>query len=90
MEASAAQQTQRNTERRSTRESNPQILENCLSELQRFTLHQLEGFGWRLAFIRRPLFKEPIAVVVNCENNQYGVLEDDGSVNTNHDIHIRH
>lgn len=90
MDASTNKSLRNNVERRSSRESSPQVLENCLSELQRLTLHQLEGFGWKLAFIRRPLFKAPIAVVVNCENQQYGLLEDDGSVNTQHNIQIRH
>ncbi|ABD81453.1 hypothetical protein [Saccharophagus degradans] len=90
MEASAYEQNASQRERRAKRENNTQVLESILSELQRLTLHQLEGFGWRLAFVRRPLFQDPIVVVVNCENSKYGVLEDDGSINVEHNIQIRH
>lgn len=90
MDARVIEKDSAHRERRANRQSNAQVLENILSELQRLTLHQLEGFGWRLAFVRRPLFQEPIVVVVNCENSKYGVLEDDGSINIEHDIQIRH
>ncbi|RYY76962.1 MAG: hypothetical protein EOO52_05585 [Gammaproteobacteria bacterium] len=52
-----------------------------LSEVQRIALHSLENFGWKLAFIRRPLFVPPIVVVKNSEQSKYAVLEEDGSVN---------
>jgi len=66
---------------RGTRSSLPADVYYYLNEVQRIALNSLENFGWQLAFIRRPLFMQPMVVVKNCEQTKFAVLEDDGSVN---------
>lgn len=68
----------------------PHNVDKYLNEDQLMSLRQMESFGWELAFIRRPLFQEPVAVVSNSDHTNFGVLELDGSINTKPDIVIRH
>lgn len=67
----------------------PEDLEEVLNGDQLMTLRQIERFGWRLAFIRRPVFQEPIPVVVTGDNEKIGVLEEDGRLNMNPSIKLR-
>ena len=59
----------------------PENLDDMLNEEQLFTMNKMEGFGWKLAFIRRPLFQEIVAVLSHPDNHTYGILEDDGRLN---------
>ncbi len=77
-------------ERRQTSEHAPSALESNLNNEQKMTLQHLEGFGWELKFVRRPLFQTPIPVVFDGERRRYAVLEEDGSLNENPDFDIRH
>jgi len=52
-------------------------------------LHKIEGFGWKLVFVRRPLFQESVVVVTDAGGNSIGVLEGDGRLNLDPDIQIR-
>jgi hypothetical protein len=67
----------------------PDNLDDILSDDQTLTLRQIERFGWQLKFVRRPVFQQPIPVVVNADGTQIGVLEEDGRLNLNHDIKLR-
>lgn len=67
----------------------PENLDEYLNEFQMLTLRKVEDFGWRLAFIRRPLFQEIVAVVVSDDGTKHGVLEEDGSINMDHKLLIR-
>jgi hypothetical protein len=78
-----------NTERRTGKDPIPKNLERLLSDTQVLALHQIENFGWHLEFMRRPLFQDPVAVVVNADRTQIGVLEEDGRINMEPDIKIR-
>ncbi|MEW8014503.1 MAG: hypothetical protein AB2807_06900 [Candidatus Sedimenticola endophacoides] len=49
----------------------------------------MENFGWELKFIRRPLFQEPVAVMVDPSGKICGVLEESGELNRDSDIVIR-
>ncbi|AKH68423.1 hypothetical protein IMCC21906_00731 [Spongiibacter sp. IMCC21906] len=60
-----------------------------LSINQRNTLSEIEGFGYRLKFIRRPLFQTPTVVVENIEQTKCGVLEQDGTINMAHNMSFR-
>lgn len=76
-------------ERREHSASLPVNLAEYLSEDQRLTLRQMDSFGWQLAFIRRPLFQESMAIVTNEDASQYGVLERDGSINMRSTLELR-
>ena len=77
------------TERRSEGNQVPESLDDVLNEAQLLTLSKLEGFGWRLAFIRRPVFQDIVPVLVHPDNGISGTLEDDGAFNTQPDIEFR-
>lgn len=68
-------------DKRSGKEPVPHNAAKMLNELQNLALKQLEGFGWRLHFIRRPLFQELVVVVTDSTGEKMGILEEDGSIN---------
>jgi hypothetical protein len=67
----------------------PDDLEDVLNGDQLLTLRQIERFGWRLAFVRRPVFQQVVPVVLTSDNQKIGVLEEDGRLNMNPDIKLR-
>ena len=77
------------TEQRKGDKAVPDRLEDVLNELQIRALHQIEGFGWQLRFVRRPLFLEPVPVVFSADGDRIGILEEDGRINMEPDIKIR-
>ena len=60
-----------------------------LSAPQLTTLAELEQFGWRLGFVRRPLFQAVVPVVFSPDRVSYAVLRTDGSVDERPDIKVR-
>ena len=68
-------------ERRHEGNQFPENIDYILNEEQLFTLNKMEGFGWKLTFIRRPLFQEIITVLTHSDNDAYGILEGDGRLN---------
>lgn len=76
-------------DRRGAQKAVPIDLGRYLNDLQLLALHSLENFGWHLWFVRRPLFMQPVVVVINPDSTQHAVLEDDGSVNLKPQMHIR-
>ena len=58
----------------------PDNIAELLNQWQQNTLQKIEGFGWRVKFIRRPLFQEITIVVTNPNGDQIGTLEQDGEV----------
>lgn len=68
----------------------PANAKRLLNDLQVVALNQIEGYGWQLMFIRRPLFQEPVAVVVDGQGKKVGVLETDGQINMDPNIQLRH
>ena len=83
-------QTAASSERRDRSKPIPYNLSEYLNDDQQFSLRQMESFGWQLSFIRRPLFQEQVVVVANEDSSQYGVLEQDGSINMQAMIDLRH
>ena len=74
------------------RQSEPErdaALRRGLTAAQVATLDTLEGFRWRLAFVRRPLFRDPVPVVFDRNGGRYVVIEADGTVNESTDLRIR-
>lgn len=76
-------------EKRKGEKAIPEDLEDVLNPDQLMTLRQIERFGWRLAFVRRPVFQQPIPVVLTGDNEKIGVLEEDGRLNMNPSITLR-
>ena len=67
----------------------PNNVKDYLNEDQLVTLSQIEAYGWRLEFIRRPMFDTPTAVVFGPNNGQIGVLKEDGTIDKNPKILVR-
>jgi hypothetical protein len=76
-------------ERRNRVNPIPEKLKEVLNEAQLMTLNKMEGFGWMLEFVRRPLFQDIIPVLFHPNSKEYGVLEDDGTLNMQSDSKIR-
>jgi hypothetical protein len=76
-------------EKREGDEPVPDNATEMLNQLQILALRQIESFGWRLRFIRRPLFQDPVAVVADGDGVKIGILEEDGRINMQSDIKIR-
>ncbi|MCG8017067.1 MAG: hypothetical protein JAY97_12700 [Candidatus Thiodiazotropha sp. 'RUGA'] len=58
----------------------PENFAELLNQWQQNTLQRIENFGWRVKFIRRPLFQDITIVVTNPTGDQIGTLELDGEV----------
>lgn len=59
-----------------------------LTPQQLATLDTLEQFRWSLRFVRRPLFRDPVPVVVH-PDGRHAVLEADGSITQAPEIRLR-
>ena len=64
----------------------PVDLREMLNEVQLLALKRIEDFGWELRFIRTPLLEDIVPVVVNHQGEKFGVLEEDGRINTLDDL----
>lgn len=58
----------------------PDNLETLLNEQQLSALHQIEIFGWKLHFVRRPQFQDAVAGIVNSEGDKVATLEKNGRI----------
>ena len=76
-------------ERRNVKKAVPEDLPDFLSQQQLLAYHGMERFGWYIKFIRRPLFQRPVCILSNPEGTVLAILEDDGTINQQHDLTIR-
>ena len=67
----------------------PDDIKDYLNQAQLGELHKIEGFGWNLVFVRRPLFQETVVVVTDADGGSIGVLEEDGRLNLDPGIETR-
>jgi hypothetical protein len=67
----------------------PDNFEELINEAQRSTLRDLEPFGWRLHFVRRPLFQEVVPVLVNKEGDRFVILEANGKITEDRELDVR-
>ncbi|MGB5200943.1 MAG: hypothetical protein WBR56_13680 [Sedimenticolaceae bacterium] len=81
--------TDTSNERRIGVDAIPKDIKARLTELQRHVLAQLQGFGWSIKFVRRPLFQDQIVVLVDPSGNQHAILREDGSIDREMDFTIR-
>lgn len=65
-------------ERRDGKPAIPSNLKEYLNQEQLRSLHCMEDCGWRMYFVRRPLFQSPTAVMINNAGTRVGVLEPEG------------
>ena len=79
----------KNQDRRKKQAPIPDRLENFLNSLQMSTLYYLETIGWKLWFVRRPLFQPVTPVFISPAGNTTGIIEENGSFNTSHGITFR-
>ena len=64
-------------------------LRNGLTPAQLEALATLEQFRWKLKFVRRPMFQDPIPVVFSPDGSRFIVLEGDGAINENPGFKVR-
>ena len=59
-----------------------------LNEAQHQALIELELLGWTLKFVRRPMFQDPVPVVMSKKSGQIGQLDPDGKIviDISHDL----
>ncbi|MBT8116515.1 MAG: hypothetical protein KJO66_01675 [Gammaproteobacteria bacterium] len=67
----------------------PDNLEDYLNDEQLTALRQIQAFGWELKFVRRPLFQDPVAVIINNDGDRLGTLETDGRIELRSDFNLR-
>jgi len=76
-------------DRRIKMEPVPGQLDSILNKLQMSAILQLESIGWRLWFVRRPLFQPVMPVLCNPTNSLTVVIEEDGASNYDHGMSFR-
>ncbi|RXR06493.1 hypothetical protein [Pseudoxanthomonas composti] len=64
-------------------------LRSGLSAAQLRALQTLELFKWELKFVRRPMFLEPVPVVVDREGLRHVVIRADGSIDETPRLKLR-
>ncbi|MEW8505614.1 MAG: hypothetical protein AB2598_02850 [Candidatus Thiodiazotropha sp.] len=67
----------------------PEDLNEVLNHLQLMALQKAEGFGWKLIFVRRPVFQEVVPVIGSPGGDRIGVLESNGEINMDPDTRVR-
>ena len=76
-------------EKRNHEKPIPDNLDDLLNDFQLMALRRIEGFGWELRFVRRPVFQTPTAVVFSLDGEKIGVLGEDARTNMESEIKIR-
>lgn len=77
-------------ERRKERKPLLDILKSELNTDQRETLDELEKFGWELRFVRHDPEQRPVPVIFDANKSKFAVLDQDGSLDEDAFINIRH
>ena len=77
------------TEKRERMSPVPKNYRSYMNDAQQCQLRTIEGFGWNVLFIRRPMFNKSVVVVTSQEGNSLGILEEDGRLNLEPNIEIR-
>lgn len=49
----------------------------------------MQGFGWDIEFVRRPLFQDVVVVLKDPSGDRHAVLTEDGELDYDHDVTIR-
>ncbi|WP_086930328.1 hypothetical protein [Agarilytica rhodophyticola] len=62
---------------------------SLLNSQQQKSLRQMESFGWQIAFVRREHRDNPLVVVQNVSKQNFGLLQDDGSIDISCHLNMR-
>ena len=76
-------------ERRSPAPPDTAILRAGLTPAQASAIATLETFGWKLRFVRRPLFRDPVPVLFEKNGSRWIVVDGDGVLDENPGFEIR-
>lgn len=68
----------------------PDHVENYLNDLQKLGLRQAEEYGWQIQFVRKNKRNKPLAVLGVSGKPINGTLIDDGTIETELRIAMRH
>ena len=69
--------------------ASPQELRRGLSQGQLATIRTMEAFGWTLSFVRRPIFQDPLPVLLNGDGTRRAVIAVDGTATESAEIRVR-
>ena len=89
MDAASAPTSPADTERRRGLPPVPPDINGQLTELQRLAMNRIGGFGWHLAFIRRPAGERPTVVMRSPDRLTHAVLTEDGDLDHAADLSVR-
>jgi CheY-like chemotaxis protein len=67
----------------------PDNLERYLNKEQRATISMMQNFGWKLLFVRRSTLHKIIAMMESPTAEHTACIEQDGELNTHHNVFIR-
>lgn len=81
--------TPRDTPERRSAAKQAQDLRAGLTPEQLRAVETLEAFQWRLAFVRRPLFRDPIPVMFDRGDTRFVVVQADGTLDENPTLKLR-
>jgi len=76
-------------ERRIDQKAVPDDIKALLTSEQLLTVARLEGFGWSIRFVRRPLFQDHTVVLFDPSGRRHAILGKDGSLDTSTDLQVR-
>ncbi len=75
--------------RRQSGDADPAALRAGLTPQQLAALDTLEHFQWTLRFVRRPMFQDPLPVVVDRTGKRHALLKPDGTLDENLGFKLR-
>jgi hypothetical protein len=70
-------------ERRNGKPPVPDNIRALLSIEQKKALAELEGFGWVIDYVRRPLFQQPRVIMRDPKSGKVNMILEDGTVDYN-------
>lgn len=76
-------------DRRKKKEPNPVDVGKILNPKQLRALQECLYFGWKLKFVRSPLFQDPVPVLYNAKIDQIGIMDSDGHINLDQELQTR-
>ena len=76
-------------DKRTGKNAIPEPLYKLLNNKQLESLKSLSDEGWEVCFVRKPLFGLRIIVLHNPVENEYAVLNEDGSIDTGPELKVR-